>query len=164
MQRRIVVTELLLCAGATPGPIQGVQVGSRLVMCAWGSKGTKRGTIGWEPGMANFLYFSENCAPRLVSTCADMRMLHQTLASTSDLQVVTTARLVADGTNWTAAAPLEGQTFNECQVTALSNGSIVLVSRQAQTPLGQPHSYYITTCEASALPLRRGVSEFHVHS
>ena len=59
--------------------------------------------------------------------------------------------IVADGANWTAAAPLEGETFNECQVTALLNGSVVLVSRQAQTPRGQPHSYFITTCETAQL-------------
>ena len=111
--------------GATPGPIQGVQVGEKLVMCAWGSKGSQRGSAGWEPGMANFVYYSDNY-----------------------------------GTNWTAAAPLEGETFNECQVTGLANGSVVLVSRQAQTPLGEPHSYYITTYSpdlSSRGPIRKMV-------
>jgi hypothetical protein len=98
--------------GATPGPIQGVQIGDKLVMCAWGSKGPHQVSaqhMGCDD-CANFLYSSDNY-----------------------------------GANWTASAPLVGQTFNECQVGALANGSVILIARQATTLKGQPHAYFITT-------------------
>lgn len=33
----------------------------------------------------------------------------------------------------------------ECQVGALANGSVILITRQAITPKGQPNAYSITT-------------------
>ena len=98
--------------GATPGPIQGVQIGDRLVMCAWGSKGKYQVSaqhMGCD-SCANFVY------------------------SSTDF-----------GASWQASAPLEGRTFNECQVGSLPNGSAVLIARQATTPQGQRNAYWITT-------------------
>lgn len=66
--------------GVTPGPIQGVQVGNKLVVCAWGSKGPHQVSAQHIMGCderASLIYSSDNY-----------------------------------GGNWTASAPLEGETYN----------------------------------------------------
>ena len=80
--------------GSTPGPCQGIQVGERLVLCAWGSRGSGS---SWVSSLGNFLYYSEDY-----------------------------------GTTWKATPPFENHTFNECMLAPLPNGSIVMISRQAE--------------------------------
>ena len=51
--------------GATPGPIQGVQAGERLVMCAWGSSASGGpGDPTWNAGLGNFVYGSTDFGAR----------------------------------------------------------------------------------------------------